>query len=93
MSHVFQRPLCQMGAAYDYAFRPALGDPGDEAGGGCDDRPHRVELYSSEADPVNAAAAWRGFELCPEHESQLATFDARFQRLGRPSRFRSRPTP
>src|SRR5208282_5536595 len=27
MSHIFQRPLCQLGMAYDYSFRPTLGDP------------------------------------------------------------------
>jgi len=92
VSHIFQRPLCEMGGAYDFAFRPVLGDPGDAYGGPCDDRPHRVELWGAAADPQDPGAAWRGFALCPDHELQLREFDGRFRREGRPSRFRG-PAP
>jgi len=88
MSHLFQRPLCEMGAAYDFAFRPALGPADESAGGPCDDRPHRVEMFAADADPRAETAAWRAFALCPDHESQLAAFDARLLARGVPSRFR-----
>ena len=93
MSHIFERPLCEMGSAYDYAFRPVVGDPDPGTGGPCDDRPHRVELFSATADPRAASAEWRGFSLCPDHESQLARYDARIQSAGAPSRFRRAAVP
>ena len=89
MSHLFQRPLCEMGAAYDYAFRPLLGDADEGTGGPCDDRPHRVELYSAESEPPTNPSSWRPFALCPDHESQLANFDARVTASGKGSRFRT----
>lgn len=93
MSHLFQRPLCEMGLAYDYAFRPVVGDADAATGGGCDDRPHRVELYAAAADPRSAAAEWRPFSLCPEHEAQLLPYDGRLRALGLASRFRgARPS-
>ena len=89
MSHLFQRPLCDMGRAYDYAYRPILGEPGADAGGPCDDRPSTVELCSAEADPTSASAAWRSFALCPEHETQLRRNDGR---IPGGSRFRTEPS-
>ncbi len=89
MSHLFQRPLCDMGAAYDYAFRPLLGGADESAGGPCDDRPHPVELFAANSDPRGADAVWRKFGLCPDHESQLAGYDARLVSQGCPSRFRT----
>ena len=89
MSHLFQRPLCDMGRAFDYSFRPIAGELDPTSGGGCDERPHRVELYSGEADPASAPDAWRPFALCGEHESQLRGYDARIVAAGRRSRFRS----
>jgi hypothetical protein len=86
VSAIFQRPLCQMGAAYDYAFRPVLGDPEVGSGGPCDDRPHPVELLSSSAVRTPTGGLWRTFVLCPEHESQLRRFD---RKLPDGSRFRS----
>jgi len=91
MSHLFQRPLCEMGRAYDFAYRPTIGDPAEEDGGPCDDRPHSVELYAAEADRSRADAAWRAFFLCPEHESQLRRYDARLRERGTAPRFRSSP--
>ena len=96
MSHLFQRPLCEMGRAYDYAFRPLTGDPATEDGGGCDDRPHRIEVYAAEADRSSADAAWQAFSVCPEHESQLRRYDERLRQRGVLPRFRSttdRPGP
>jgi hypothetical protein len=75
MSAIFQRPLCEMGGAYDFAFRPVLGDPELGSGGPCDDRPHPVDLCAANADPRSAAATWRSFSLCPEHEAQLRRHD------------------
>jgi len=92
VSHLFERPLCEMGLAYDYAFRPAVGEPDPGAGGPCDDRPHRVELYSASADPSSASSEWRPFALCPDHEAQLAHYDERFRSGGRASRFRRFPS-
>jgi len=86
MSAIFQRPLCEMGRAYDFAFRPVLGEPDLGSGGPCDDRPHAVELYAATADPRSASAPWRSFSLCPEHEDQLRRHDAR---VPTGSRFRS----
>ncbi len=89
MSAIFQRPLCDMGAVYEFAFRPILGDPDVGAGGPCDDRPHRVEVYAANADPKDASAAWRGFSLCPEHEVQLRGYDDRVRGRGLAPRFRT----
>ncbi|MGA7476094.1 MAG: hypothetical protein WBW47_02610 [Thermoplasmata archaeon] len=89
MSHIFQRPLCDMGRAYDFAFRPITGDPETEDGGPCDDRPHRIELYAAGADRASAADAWQAFSVCPEHESQLRRYDERLRQRGVPPRFRS----
>ncbi len=91
MSHIFQRPLCELGVAFDYAFRPLVGGPDAASGGGCDERPHRVELYSAAADPEAAPEDWRPFSLCAEHEGQLRMCDARLTASGRPSRFRTGP--
>jgi hypothetical protein len=88
MSAIFQRPLCDMGRAYDFAFRPVIGDADTGAGGPCDDRPHRGELYAAAADPAAPSAAWQSFSLCPEHETQLRSYDARLVARGLPSRFR-----
>ncbi len=91
MSHLFQRPLCDMGAAYDFAYRPTLGEPAAEDGGGCDDRPGRIELYAAGADRSRGDASWRSFSVCPEHETQLRRYDQRLQERGNPPRFRSAP--
>jgi len=91
MSHLFQRPLCDMGAAYDFAYRPTIGDPEVEDGGGCDDRPGRIELYAAGADRSRADASWRPFSVCPEHATQLQRYDHRLQERGIPPRFRSVP--
>lgn len=93
MSAIFQRPLCDMGAVYEFAFRPLVGESDVGAGGPCDDRPRPVEVFSASADPHSPEAAWRSFSLCPEHESQLRRYDERVQRSGLASRFRgpSRP--
>jgi hypothetical protein len=88
LSHLFERPLCEMGTAYDYAFRPVVGEPEAGTGGPCDDRPHRVELYAAGADPRSPTAEWRPFALCPDHEAQLARYDERLGTLGVVSRFR-----
>ncbi len=89
MSHLFQRPLCDMGAAYDFAYRSTLGEPSAEDGGGCDDRPSQVELYAAGADRSRADAMWRPFSVCPEHETQLRRYDQRLKERGIPARFRS----
>ena len=89
MSAIFQRPLCDMGKAYDFSFRSRVGDADPASGGPCDDRPHRTELYSSTADPASSAAEWRVFSLCPEHEDQLRQYDARLRAVGLPTRVRS----
>lgn len=88
MSAIFQRPLCEMGAAYDYAYRPAIGDPDPGSGGACDERPHRVELWAAGATPSPGSSDWRAFSLCPEHETQLRHHD---HRLAGASRFRTAP--
>ncbi len=80
-----------MGRAYDFAFRPVIGDPDVGAGGPCDDRPHRVELFAAGSDPRAAEAAWQAFSLCPEHEAQLRGYDGRLPARGIPSRFRGSP--
>lgn len=89
MSHLFQRPLCDMGRAYDFAYRPLVGDPSAEDGGGCDDRPRRVEFYAATADRTSADALWQAFSVCPEHETQLRRYDDRLQAMGIPPRFRT----
>lgn len=89
MSAIFQRPLCDMGKAYDYSFRPVVGEPDLGSGGGCDERPHRVELYSAASDPRRPDADWRGFGLCTEHESQLKVADRHMAERGLASRFRA----
>jgi len=93
MSHLFQRPLCEMGLAYDYAYRPIVGDPAAEDGGGCDDRPHRLELFAADADPARASADWRAFSVCPEHESQLRHYDTVLLERGVAPRFRASAGP
>ncbi|MGA8541922.1 MAG: hypothetical protein WB947_00030 [Thermoplasmata archaeon] len=89
MSAIFQRPLCDMGKAYDFAFRSLLGDPETGAGGPCDDHPQRVELYAATTDTASPQAEWQLFSLCPEHESQLARCDDRLRPLGVSTRFRT----
>jgi hypothetical protein len=91
VSHMFQRPLCEMGVAYDFAFRPVLGEADPDAGGPCDDRPHRVELFGATADIGSPAAEWRPFALCPDHEAQLRSYDVRLPARGLASRFRVPP--
>lgn len=90
MSAIFQRPLCEMGKAYDFAFRPVLGDPDVGSGGPCDDHPHPVDLVAAAADPRSPSAPWRTFRLCPEHEAQLRRHDAR---MPAGSRFRASSPP
>jgi hypothetical protein len=87
MSAIFQRPLCEMGAAYDFALRPVVGEPDVGSGGPCDDRPHAVEMFAATADPSVTGAPRRSFSLCPEHETQLRRHDARLTARGIPSRF------
>ncbi|HXW67670.1 MAG TPA: hypothetical protein VEL82_07345 [Thermoplasmata archaeon] len=82
-----------MGAAYDFAFRPRVGDADTGAGGPCDDRPHRVELFAATAEPGATDAAWRAFSLCPEHEAQLRVYDGRLVARGSASRFRAASPP
>ncbi len=89
MSAIFQRPLCDMGRAYDFAFRPILGEPEVGSGGPCDDRPRPVELLAANAEAGAPTALWQRFSLCPEHEAQLRRFD---QRMPRGSRFRPHAT-
>ncbi len=89
MSHLFQRPLCEMGIAYDYAYREPLGPPTPDLGGGCDDRPGRVELWAARPSPTDPSAAWRPFQICPEHAAQLAGVDRRLESRGVTSRFRT----
>ena len=88
MSAIFQRPLCEMGRAYDYAYRPIVGDPTVGDGGPCDERPVGVELCAASADPTRGDALYRSFLLCPEHRTQLERYDARLRAEGRASRFR-----
>jgi len=88
MSSVFQRPLCEMGRAYDFAFRPVLGDADADTGGPCDDYPRPVELRAAQADARVASAEFRTFALCPEHEAQLRRHDGR---VPGGSRFREPP--
>ncbi|HUZ80511.1 MAG TPA: hypothetical protein VMV28_07860 [Thermoplasmata archaeon] len=91
MSHIFQRPLCDMGRAYDFAFRPLTGETEPTTGGPCDDRPTRFELYAALADPASPHADRQRFSLCSEHVAQLRGYDAKLQAMGRPSRFRTTP--
>ena len=93
MSAIFQRPLCDMGRAYDFSFRPILGDPDTGAGGPCDDRPHSAELYAANTDARAPTAEWRRFSLCPEHEDQLRRYDERLRPRGVATRFRALPAP
>jgi len=88
MSHLFERPLCDMGRAYDFAFRPALGDPPVGMGGPCDDRPARIDLLAADADKSSPAAVFRSFFVCPEHVTQLRRMDGQ---MPQGSRFRSDP--
>lgn len=88
MSAIFQRPLCEMGRAYDFAYRPLVGEPRVGDGGPCDTRPTSMELYSSSADPTSPSASTRPFLLCVEHADQLARYDAELARRGIPSRFK-----
>jgi hypothetical protein len=89
MSAIFQRPLCDMGRGYDFAFRPIVGEPDVGDGGACDDRPHRAELYAAATDPRSPSAVWQPFSLCPEHEAQLRKYDGRLATRGVASRFRT----
>jgi hypothetical protein len=91
MSAIFQRPLCDMGPAYDFAFRPVVGDADTGAGGPCDDHPRRVDLFAAAAVPAPDGASWQRFSLCPEHESQLRMYDGRVVARGLASRFRDAP--
>lgn len=91
MSAIFQRPLCEMGKAYDFAFRPHLGEPATGDGGPCDDRPSSIELFGAFSDPASPGAGSRMFLLCPEHRTQLARYDRALSANGVPSRFRSPP--
>jgi hypothetical protein len=93
MSAIFQRPLCDMGAAYDFSLRPLLGDADPGSGGPCDDRPRSVEMLSASADPADPAAPFRSFSLCPEHEDQLRRHDAKLAARGIRSRFRPARAP
>lgn len=78
-----------MGNAYDFAYRPTVGEPEASDGGGCDDRPHRIELYGAGVDRTRQDGVWRAFSVCPEHESQLRRYDERLASTGTPPRFRS----
>jgi len=89
VSHLFQRPLCDMGRAYDFAFRPTVGAPAAEDGGPCDDRPHRIELFAAGADRTTPGAPWQSFSVCPEHEGQLRRYDERLRQQGIAPRFRA----
>jgi hypothetical protein len=91
MGGIFQRPLCEMGAAYDFSFRPLIGDADPGSGGPCDDRPRAIELFSAAADPASPSAAYRAFSLCPEHEAQLRAHDGKLPVRGVASRFRPPP--
>ena len=88
MSAIFQRPLCEMGRAYDYAFRPLVGEPTVGDGGPCDDRPTRIELFSAHAERASANAVARTFLLCPEHATQLRRYDAQLVAKGIAARFK-----
>ena len=87
MSSIFQRPLCEMGRAFDFAFRPLVGDPRPGDGGPCDDRPTRWELVGADADLSSSGPTARPFLLCPEHAHQLQRYDAEIVARGLPSRF------
>ncbi len=79
-----------MGKAYDYAFRPVLGEPEVGSGGPCDDHPRPVELLAAASPTTGGDGAWRRFSLCPEHEAQLRRHDAR---MPAGSRFRPSSAP
>ncbi|MGC2033933.1 MAG: hypothetical protein WA761_00635 [Thermoplasmata archaeon] len=89
MGGIFQRPVCDLGPAYDFAFRPLIGVPDPDSGGGCDDAPERVELFAAGTDPSVPSAAWTYFSLCPAHRDQLKRYDERLETKGLPSRFRT----
>lgn len=89
MSHIFERPLCEMGRAYDFAYRSTVGDPEVGDGGACDDRPHRIELFAAAADRAKPDADWQAFAVCPDHEAQLRRYDDRLAPQGIAPRFRS----
>jgi hypothetical protein len=89
MSHLFQRPMCDLGAAYDFAYRPVLGAPDVDAAGGCDDRPAKVALYAATADPFDRQPVWSTFGVCAGHVGELRRYDAEFVKRGRGSRFRT----
>lgn len=89
MGGIFQRPVCDLGPAYDFAFRPLVGDPDVDSGGGCDDHPHAVALFEANANPKDPSAVWMRFRLCPGHEEQLKRYDQRLVASGSPSRFRA----
>lgn len=91
MSAIFQRPVCDMGAAFDFAFRPVIGEPAPGSGGPCDDLPRRVEIFAAFAEVGSPSAPWKAFSLCPEHEQQLRQHDERLRATGRASRFRPGP--
>jgi hypothetical protein len=92
VSAIFQRPLCEMGAAYDFAYRPRIGDPGPGFGGPCDTRPHAVGVCSAASDPGQPDAAWRSYRLCEEHEAQLRRIETDHRaELGDGSRLRAEP--
>ncbi|MGA7924131.1 MAG: hypothetical protein WCA77_09160 [Thermoplasmata archaeon] len=78
-----------MGPAYDFAFRPLVGEPEADSGGGCDDDPREIALLGARADPKDPSAIWMRFRLCPGHTDQLRRYDQRLMESGTPSRFRS----
>jgi hypothetical protein len=86
---IFQRPICDLGNAFEFAFRPLIGSTDPDTGGACDDAPLRVALFSAGADPGEPGSEWREFSLCPEHRSQLTRYDSRLVARGIASRFRS----
>ncbi|MFZ0890830.1 MAG: hypothetical protein WB778_05970 [Thermoplasmata archaeon] len=91
MSHIFQRPLCDLGRAYDYAYRSSLGEPNIDAAGGCDDRPVPIELYAAEGDPRVPSAPWAMFRVCSGHQGELRKYDREILARGFPSRLRTAP--
>ncbi len=92
MSHIFQRPVCDLGRAYDYAYRPSLGEPNIDAAGGCDDRPAAIDLFSGNADLRSSNPSWSTFSVCPGHQGELLRYDRLLTDQGLPSRLKS-PAP